>query len=337
MNYFFSRNYKDLNSAGNKAKTDIENIMLNMGFQYGGLHRTTYRNSVLHFLMTLFGVAVLPFKLHKGDNLVVQYPLKKYFTMVCKLAHLKGTKVIVVIHDLGSFRRKALTPAQEINRLNHADHIIAHNERMKQWIADHGCTAQLHTLGIFDYLSATEAPTRHTPQQPYTVVYAGGLNRRKNAFLYEWGKYIKAYRVSLYGNGFEVSEAQGSDKFQLMGFTKSDQLIATAKGDFGLVWDGASVNGCTGNFGEYLKFNNPHKTSLYIRCGLPVIIWRQAALATFVEQQGIGLCINSLEQLDTLLQNLTAEQYDRMRTNVMKTSHLLQQGHYFTTAVSPLL
>ena len=42
------------------------------------------------------------------------------------MAHMRGARVVVIIHDLGSFRRKALTPEKEICRLNHADYIIAH-------------------------------------------------------------------------------------------------------------------------------------------------------------------------------------------------------------------
>lgn len=131
MNCYLSRNYKGLSSAGNKAKTDIEQIMKDLSFKNVGLKQTTYRNKVLSFLFTLAGVLKAPFCLHRGDYLVLQYPLKKYFTFVCNMAHQRGAKVIVIIHDLGSFRRKALTVEQEISRLNHADYIIAHNEKMK--------------------------------------------------------------------------------------------------------------------------------------------------------------------------------------------------------------
>lgn len=131
MNCYLSRNYKGLSSAGNKAKTDIEQIMKDLSFKNVGLKQTTYRNKVFSFLFTLAGVLKAPFCLHRGDYLVLQYPLKKYFTFVCNMAHQRGAKVIVIIHDLGSFRRKALTVKQEISRLNHADYIIAHNEKMK--------------------------------------------------------------------------------------------------------------------------------------------------------------------------------------------------------------
>lgn len=333
MNCYLSRNYKGLSSAGNKAKTDIERIMEEMSFKNVGLKQTTYNNAVSAFLRTLAGVLKSPFCLHKGDNLVLQYPLKKYFTFVCNMAHLRGAKVIVLIHDLGSFRRKALTVEQEIKRLNHADYVIAHNEKMKRWLENNGCKAKLGVLEIFDYLSETKASAKPDVRKPYSILYAGALNLRKNTFLYEVGEYIRSFSFNLYGNGFEMDKAKGKEHFNYMGFVKSDDLIATAQGDFGLVWDGFSASACTGDFGEYLQYNNPHKTSLYIRCELPIIIWSKAALADFVRKNGIGICINSLEDLEGVLNSLSEEQYLEMKKKTAQIGQLLSEGHFARKAL----
>lgn len=332
-NCYLSRNYKGISSAGNKAKTDIEQIMSENGFVNVGFPQTRYTNALLAFFVTLAGVLKAPFSLRKGDRLVLQYPLKKYFAFVCRMAHLRGAKVIVVIHDLGSFRRKKLTVEQEIKRLSHADYIIAHNERMKQWLKDNNCRVPMGVLGIFDYLSDTVATSCGKVEKPYEVVYAGALNLRKNTFLYEVGAYVRSFRFNLYGNGFELEKAKGKEHFVCKGFVQSDELIATVQGDFGLVWDGSSIDACAGSFGEYLKYNNPHKTSLYIRCELPVIIWQQAALAEFVHANGIGICIASLAELDQALEALTSEQYVMMKQNVRQVSERLRTGYYIRKAL----
>lgn len=333
MNCFLSRNYKGVSSAGNKAKIDIENTMEKMGFKNIGIRRTYSRNSIVAFILTLCGVLKVFFSIHKNDILVLQYPLKKYFSFVCKIAHLKGAKVITVIHDLGSFRRKALTPKQEIRRLNNSDYIIAHNEKMKLWIEQNGCKAHLATLGIFDYLSTTSANEDTIPSKPFSVLYAGVLAKRKNTFLYELGEYISSYKLNLYGNGFAIDEAKGTNNIEYKGFVQSDELIATACGDFGLVWDGSSIDACTGNFGEYLQYNNPHKTSLYIRCGLPIVIWEKAALASFVKENNIGICVGSLKELNAIFERLTIQEYMAMKENVIKISNNLACGHYVSTAL----
>ena len=161
MECYLSRNYKETNSAGNKAKTDMEEIMRSMGMRNVGLPQSHFHDPVRHFLATLAGVVKSPFCLAKGDILVLQYPLKKYYELVCDMAHARGAKVVTLIHDLGSFRRKALTVEREIVRLNHSDVVIAHNDNMCAWLRDNGCRSRLLPLGIFDYL--TPSGVLHPP------------------------------------------------------------------------------------------------------------------------------------------------------------------------------
>lgn len=331
--YYLSKNYKGLNSAGNKAKTDIETILQKLGYKNAGLKQTTYNNKIAGFIVTLLGVIRVPFSLSKGDTLVLQYPLKKYYSFVCKIAHLRGCKVITIIHDLGSFRRKKLTIEQEIKRLDNSDYIIAHNESMKNWLLENGSKAKIGTLLIFDYLSARKAELKSVPPLPYSVVYAGALGKRKNAFLYELDNFINSYHFNLYGGGFNLDEIKNKEAFSYKGFVPSDELITSAKGHFGLVWDGDSIYECSGVNGEYLKYNNPHKTSLYIRCLLPIIIWNKAALAPFITENKIGIAVDSLENLGNILSDISTEEYNEMKQNIVAISDQLAEGWYVEHAL----
>ena len=331
---FLSKNYKGLSSAGNKAKTDIEAVLTKLGYKDAGLKQTSYENKILGFLVTLLGVLKTPFSLRKGDILVLQYPLKKYYAFVCNMAHFRGAKVITIIHDLGAFRRKRLTIEQEIKRLNHSDYIIAHNETMKQWLLQHKSKAQIGCLEIFDYLSSDKAILKEPATLPYVVVYAGALSIKKNAFLYKLGEYIHSYRFNLYGGGFDQDSVMNKDLFTYKGYVPSDELIKNADGHFGLVWDGDSISTCIGVTGEYLKYNNPHKTSLYIRCLLPIIIWNKAALAPFVKENNIGICVNSLEDIDAALSAISKDEYEVMKKNVLAISDRLAEGWYVKKALN---
>lgn len=330
---YLSKNYNELSSAGNKAKTDIEKIMDRLGFVNVGLRQTHIKNKAGAFFATLFGTLKSIFSLSKGDMLVLQYPLKKYYTFVCNIAHFRGAKVVTQIHDLGSFRRQKLTVEKEMKRLSHSDYIIAHNSSMIKWLEENGCKIPLGSLEIFDYLSKSQnySVCRDANEAVYNIIYAGALHRRKNAFLYEL-KESAIYQFSLYGGGFDVDSNQNKS-LTYKGFIPSDELISTANGDFGLVWDGDSPNICSGNFGEYLQYNNPHKVSFYIRCHLPVIIWSKAAMATFVAQHGIGICIDSLNDLNHLLSSLSDDDYQEMKNNTIEVSKRLSEGYYFEHAV----
>lgn len=160
---------------------------------------------------------------------------------------------------------------------------------------------------------------------------------RKNTFLVHFPQYINSFDLALYGNGNNLHGIDSLPHISYHGFIKSDELIASVQADFGLVWDGESLDGCTGSWGEYLKYNNPHKTSLYIRCGLPIIIWKGAALAQFIEQEQIGICITSLTELDSILSMLTEDEYRKMKQNVLHLSEKLSKGYYFKQAVNKAL
>lgn len=333
MKYYLSKNYSNYVNAGNKAKTDIEEILSKNGFENAGLKQSAHSNKIIGFLITLFGVIKSAFCLKKGDWLLLQYPFKKYYVFECNLAHWKGAKVITVIHDLGSFRRKKLTVPQEITKLNHSDIIIAHNSFMNHWLIKQHCKAQIEDLQIFDYLSDKRPDTKETDYKHYQILYAGGLSKRKNSYLYQFGNHIHSFEFNIYGSGLDKNELKDQDHVHYKGFLPSDELIEHAEGDFGLAWEGHSLTCYSGDFGTYIQYNNPHKISLYLRCHIPVIIWSKAALAPFIEQNKIGFCLDSLETLDEKLRTITPEQYAQMKQNTIAISQKLAQGYYIQQAL----
>lgn len=184
---------------------------------------------------------------------------------------------------------------------------------MEQWLLKHGYRNPLCCLGIFDYISPSIPAKYNSPHTPWKVVYAGGLGPWRSGFLYNLDKYIHNWQMELYGKGLDKEEAKNWKHIIYHGSLTPDELLATVEGDFGLVWDGDTIDTCSGNWGEYLRVNNPHKTSFSLRCGLPVIIWTQAALAPFIKNHEIGICVNSLADIDNALQNVTDEQYAKMK------------------------
>lgn len=330
---YLSRNYRGINGAGNKAKTDIEQIMRKNGYVNVGFHQTRYTNTILAFFMTLASVLKACFSLRKDDRLVLQYPLKKYFTFVCRVAHWKGAKVVTVIHDLGSFRRKKLTVEQEIHRLRHSDVIIAHSESMKNWLETQNLQRPVVVLEIFDYLSDSKPSDLPLQSEAYKVMFVGGLSPKHNGFLYKLAKLPdRLFKIVLYGSELD-KDSLGGAVIENKGFVTSDELIQTAEGDWGLVWYGSELEGGHGPLGEYLQYNAPHKTSLYLRCHLPVIIWDKAALAPFVNNYHVGICLSTLTELDKTLKELSVDDYNNMKKNAQEISAKLAKGYYMEKAL----
>lgn len=332
-NRFLSKNYVNLSIAGNKVKTDIERILSELGYTNAGLRQTTYSNKVVSLLLNLVGAFKVYFTTSADDNVVIQYPYKKFYAFACKMVHLRRGKVITVVHDLGSFRRKKLSVEKEIAKLERSDVLIIHNEKMKEWLVQQGYTKPLVNIRIFDYLSTSENRMQRNLSRPLQVVYASLLSNKRNSFLFSLKNTTSAWQLDVYGSGLDRDKLTGDESFIYKGFMPSEKLIEQVPGHFGLVWGGTSPDTCTGDFGEYLAINDPHKVSLYIRCHLPIIIWKGAAQTALVQENRIGVCVDSLTELDTLLPAVTEEAYREMVDNILAIDKKLASGYFFKQAV----
>lgn len=320
----------------NKAKHDIDDVMEREGFRNVAVG-SCWEGKVARFFAKLLSVVALPFRAGKGDVLLIQYPFKKYYPSLCRIMRWRGGRTVTLIHDLGCFRRKKLTVEDEIVKLSRTDVLIVHNESMQQFLLDHGYKRPMLTLGIFDYLSVNQpvAVPQHTEGKGWDVVYAGSLAERKNQFLYLLDEALPGdccWTLNIHGRGLDEAKAATWNHIRACGFIQSDNFIRESVGHFGLVWDGSSIDECAGAWGEYLKVNNPHKTSFYLRAGKPVIIWKDAALARFVEQKGVGITVGSLREIHERLAAISEEEYLQMCRNVRAIQQELAEGHYFKEA-----
>ena len=92
------------------------------------------------------------------------------------------------------------------------------------------------------------------------------------------------------------------------------------------MWDGKSIDECGGEFGQYMQYNNPHKTSLYLASKIPVIVWEKAAIAEFIRENHLGIQVGSLREIPEKLAALTGETYDEMLQNVSAMGEKLRKG-----------
>ena len=318
---YISRAYRDRTTAGNKAKSDYEDILAGAGAVNLGLRRTYGGGAAATFLRNLAGVARFALRVRPADTIVLQYPVKKYFSLLCRLARMRGARTVALVHDLGSCRRRKLTVEQEIRRLGRADVVAATNPVMASWLVEQGMPAErIEALGLHDYLSAAVPPA--TPASDLrTVAYAGSLNLRKNAFLLKMAE-VEGVRVELYGSLRDYRPEHICEH----GFVEPDEFIAGAAGAWGLVWDGDSLDACTGDWGGYLRLNTPHKSAFYLRAGLPLIVWSRSALAPIVREQGLGLCVDSLRELPALLASVSAARYASLRAAALRAGFAASRG-----------
>ena len=153
---------------------------------------------------------------------------------------------------------------------------------------------------------------------------------KKNSFLVELSKTLTNWQLLVCGNKEGLQGLQNNPLITYQGFVPSEEFIKHIDADFGLVWDGDSLGTCSGEYGQYLKWNSPHKVSFYLRAGLPLIIWKEAAVAPIIEEAGAGIAINSLKELDEKLTNLTFEQKKEMKKQAVILARKLNTGSFLT-------
>ncbi|APQ18273.1 beta-1,6-galactofuranosyltransferase [Maribacter hydrothermalis] len=335
--YFISRNYKFSKNAASKPKMDCETVLEKNGFKNLGFKQSNHSSSAIGAIISFFGITKGLFLLPRKSVFCMQYPLSKFFGYITTIVSLKKCTLIIIIHDVKYLMGKSKDLKGEIAKFNKADFIIVHNESMKKWFQKNGCTAQLVSLELFDYIHGS---VKHAAiNTPYDVVFAGGLGKEKSEFLYSMDNLTPSnYKLKLYGNGFNAADVEQTNSIlDYQGVFSPDEVIDEIQGSFGLIWNGNALNECSGDFGKYLLYNNPHKTSLYLLCGLPVIVWKKAAIAKFVEKKQIGITLNSLNELDTVLANLDPKEYATLISNVEKVKTKVASGYYLSQAINKVV
>lgn len=335
-------------NASSKARNDAEKILEKNGYEKYFVNTKKYvQKNKIKKIIQLFGYLKNYFvwnkevkSFSKDDTVVIQYPLLNTtinFKNILKKLTQK-TNTIVLIHDMDSLRYRPEAQGkilcERIRRedqgiLNEAGKVIAHNEEMAKKLIEYGVKKEnLISLNIFDYLYDNEIKNHGKFNKK--IIIAGNLSPEKSKYIANL-KDVKNVNFNLYGVGYIDDNASN---VTYKGSFLPEDLLENLDGQFGLVWDGESVEGCIGGFGEYLKYNNPHKASMFVSANIPIIIWKEAALAKYIEENDIGYTIEKLSDIEALLKRITEEEYNNKINNIKKLSKKLRSGDNLELALS---
>ena len=329
-------------TATSKARKDIDSILENEGFIKKTIEIGKTKQKVIKEIHAICcQLTTILQTLEDDSELVVQYPWPtmsyRMAKIIKKQAKKKRIKTILTIHDVNSIRTASSITrlyykmlVREIDFMDSFDCIICHTPAMKKHLIQEGIDEKkIVILEIFDYL--VEGGTSNVgTDRIQSVNIAGNLSRDKTGYIYRLPELnCKNYCFQLYGPSFDGST---DDAIHYNGKYPAEQLPQYLREGFGLVWDGTEITTCSGNFGKYLKFNSPHKLSLYMACGIPVIVWADAAIAQFVKKNRVGFCIQSLQEIDHIMREITREEYAEMHKNVAMIQKKVRCGDYMRNA-----
>ncbi|MDQ0154190.1 hypothetical protein [Robertmurraya andreesenii] len=341
MNIYYISEFSDRgHNAGSKARNDIEKMFED--FEWRKINnnaivsKMSERNSK-YFAKSFIGALQLFFKIIaiKKGVIFCQYPVVKgpILHRALNIAKKKN-KLCFIIHDIDALRapkeqRNNLLD-NEIVLLNKASALIVHNNNMREVLEGNGLTVKVvEELNLFDYLAVKSTPKPREISR--TVVYAGNL--KKGSFLDELSSLKELnFQLNLYGSNFDSNRIQ-NENIVYKGSFAPNEVVENLDGSFGLVWDGPSIETCDGLFGEYTRYNNPHKLSLYVAAGLPVIVWSKAAISKFVTENNIGFTIDSLSEIPNRFNDLDDTSYNEYIKNINNLRDKTRSGFYTEKAI----
>ena len=123
---------------------------------------------------------------------------------------------------------------------------------------------------------------------------------------------------------------------QYLGLIHPDILPRQIKSDFGILWDGPSIESCDGPYGNYMKYIVSHKLSLYLAAGIPIIAWRHSGSAPIIERLGIGILVESLSEAIDLISSFSDRELEELRHQCSMKSRDVKTGKYLIDAMGQI-
>jgi hypothetical protein len=302
--------------AGYKARADVTRFAGEVGFEVIPYHgnATIARRAV----GSLSNAVVFLRRARRMRSLLVQFPIGSTQAMLLRLLRIISRDVTVtfLIHDIESLRSGAALSREEASMFRLAHRIIVQTPAMRDWLAGHGFETDL-ILGRFDYGIEGEADPVTLAAGRVSVVFCGNL--AKSGFLR--GSFKVPDGVDFLGYG--IGQEKLAQPWKWAGKFDPSRPPTFENESWGLIWDGPEVAACCGPLGEYLRYNAPHKLSLYLAMGLPVICWSRSAIADHVVSRGLGIVVDGLDDIG---QGIASVCYETLRSNVRRASDEVRNG-----------
>lgn len=313
----------DLAIALSKEKTVKSVILKNYG---GTIKIIRYLSNIL----TLARVCWIFFNV-RNKIIIIQYPfLIGCIKQIMIYLHKNNNRIAVLCHDVESLRLGVKSNNERI--LMHSDIIIAHSPEMAKELKKQGFNGKFEILEFFDYCSNICKPVNVSKSEK-NIVFAGNLQKSK--FLYHLSDSIIDSSINYFLYGKNNVNLPTNNHIIYKGVFDAEDF-SSVQGNWGLVWDGESIEKCSGPYGKYLQINAPFKFSLYLAMNIPVIVWSESAMAQYVKKYHLGICVNSLKDISSTIDNLSENDLKDIANGVSKASIDVKAGKKIRHVVNSL-
>lgn len=222
---------------------------------------------------------------------------------------------------------------QEIRVFNAADKLYVHTKAMSEILNKFGVTTPMTVFHLFDYYSEDAMiPTKDALSLKHHVAIAGNLQKSEYLPQLFSSDVHNDFVFDLYGLKGNL-QTDGLKHFKYHGVFQSNHT-GSIKAGWGLVWDGKSIDTCSGTLGEYLHYNSSHKLSLYLTCGIPVIVWNESSIGQWLYNKGCALIVNKLDEIYSKIESLSDDDYLKKVKKASDIGEQLRQGGFLKSVIA---
>ena len=257
--------------------------------------------------------------INAGDIVICQFPTGNGLGFERALIkHIKAYRgrIVIFIHSLevGTLESQPSMLQDTVGLYNEAEALIVPSYEAKQFLINQGIKAGMKFViqEIRDYI--TQLKSLDSGKLKRELHFAGNPDRFPFIKTWNYDMLLKVYS----------NQECGGNHAQRMGWMPSDRLLLElSKGGFGLVWYGSEYGR------QYLTMNSSLKLSAYLAAGIPVIVPRGISSQCMIEENHLGIAVDTLEEAVEAVKNMTEQEYQEYASAVSQFAPLLQQG-YFT-------
>ncbi len=253
-----------------------------------------------------------------GDIVICQFPTGNGLEFERALVrHIKAYqgRIMILIHNLEAMtdENQKDTLQDTIGLYNEAEVLIVPSYRMKQFLLEQGIRTGIRFIvrELQDY--TTQLNSIDPGKLKRELHFVGNPDRFP--FLNTWD-----YEIPL--NVYSNQECSGKNVQRKEWLPSDPLLLELSKGGFGLVWYGSEYGR------RYLCVNSPMKLSAYLAAGLPVIVPRGISSQCMIEENHLGIPVDTLDEAVEIVKSMTEQEYQGYVSAASRFAPLLRQGFF---------
>ena len=230
--------------------------------------------------------------------------------------HIKAYhgRIIIFIHSLEALmiRGSRFMLGETVELYNQAEALIVPSYEMKKFLTDSGIRSDMKLIvqEMWDY--TTDISFHKSPAFRKEIHCTG---RGDSQYVNDWN-----YEIPL--KVYSPTASKGKNIYRMGALDQEELVINLSEGGFGLEWyhDEQAY--------EYMRYGNSFSLSRYLAAGIPVIVPAGISSQKLIEENHLGLVVDSLEEAIKSVDLMSESEYQEYVRHVGRFAPGLRNGCY---------